>query len=93
MAHFAKINDDNMVVEVIVIGNAQVDNLPFPESEPLGQQFIADCGIEGQWLQTSYNNNFRNVFAGLNMFFDANLGEYGEFIPPKIDPDNDKQEN
>lgn len=85
MAHFAKINQQKMVTEVIVIANIDTDNLPFPESEPVGQAYIASCNIDGKWLQTSYNANFRNIFAGIGDFFDATLGEYGEFVPPNPD--------
>jgi len=80
MAHFAQIDEQKMVTEVIVIANAEVDNLPFPESEPVGQAFIASCNISGEWLQTSYNANFRNIYAGIGDYFDATLGEYGEFV-------------
>ena len=82
MAHFAKINDTKMVVEVITVNNTDVDNLPFPESEPIGQAFIASCNISGEWLQTSYNANFRGCYAGIGYTFDPLLGEYGEFVPP-----------
>lgn len=82
MAHFAQINSDNKVTEVIVINNSEVDDLPFPESEPIGQAFIKSCGIDGLWLQTSYNGNFRGRYAGILYTFDANIGEYGEFIEP-----------
>lgn len=84
MAHFAQINEQKMVVEVLVIGNEQVDNLPFPESEPVGQAFIASCGITGEWLQTSYNGNFRNIFAGIGDYFDASIGKYGAFVTQEI---------
>jgi len=80
MAHFAQIDEQKMVTEVIVIANAEVDNLPFPESEPVGQAFIASCNIGGEWLQTSYNANFINIYAGIGDYFDATLGEYGEFV-------------
>jgi len=80
MAHFAQIDEQKMVTEVIVIANAEVDNLPFPESEPVGQAFIASCNIGGEWLQTSYNANFRNIYGGIGDYFDATLGEYGEFV-------------
>ena len=63
MAHFAKMNG-NTVEEVIVVSNDDVDNLSFPESEPIGQAFIASIGLGGDWLETSYNNNFRGVYAG-----------------------------
>jgi hypothetical protein len=85
MANFAEIENDQ-VQRVIVIADIDCDDLPFPESEPVGQAFIASLGITGTWLQTSYNNNFRGVFAGIDYTFDASLGEYGEFVAPKPDP-------
>lgn len=82
MAHFAEINETNEVITVIVINNETVDYLPFPESEPIGQKFIASIGLQGQWLQTSYHGNFRGFYAGPGYTFDPLLGEYGEFVPP-----------
>lgn len=64
MAHFAKING-NLVAQVIVVSNDDCDNLPFPESEPVGQSFIASIGLSGEWLETSYNSNFRGTYAGI----------------------------
>jgi hypothetical protein len=81
MAHFAKV-DNNIVQQVIVVANEDCDNLPFPESEPVGQTFIASLGLDGEWLQTSYNGNFRNKYAGYADVFEADLGEYGEFVVP-----------
>ena len=81
MAHFAQVTD-NIVESVIVVDNSDCDNLPFPESEPVGQAFIASLGLEGTWLQTSYSGSFRGVYAGLNYLFDPTIGEYGEFILP-----------
>jgi hypothetical protein len=81
MAHFAQINN-NVVSEVIVISNVDIDDLPFPESEPIGQTYIASLGISGTWLQCSYNANFRGCYPGNGWVFEEELGEYGEFIPP-----------
>jgi len=81
MAHFAQVTN-NKVLEVIVIANTNCDDLPFPESEPVGQAFIASMGITGEWLQTSYNASFRNLFAGIGFSFDPTVGEYGAFVPP-----------
>ena len=81
MANFAELKD-GFISNVIVISNDDIDNLPFPESEPVGQAFIASLGISGEWLQTSYNGNFRNIYAGIGYTFDASLGEYGEFVAP-----------
>lgn len=80
MASFAEIDTTSYVLQVIVLDNADVDYLPFPESEPLGQAFIAALGIEGTWLQTSKSGAFRGTYAGIGWFFDETLGEYGEFV-------------
>lgn len=83
MALFARVENDT-VLEVIVIANSDCDNLPFPESEPVGQAFIASMGVPGQWLQTSYTGAFRGLYCGSGFTFDASLGEYGEFVPPPV---------
>jgi hypothetical protein len=80
MASFAEIDNTSYVLQIIVLDNADIDYLPFPESEPLGQAFIASLGIEGTWLQTSKSGAFRGTYAGIGWFFDATLGEYGEFV-------------
>jgi hypothetical protein len=85
MANFAKVVN-NQVDAVIVVSNEVCDDLPFPESEPVGQAFIASIGLQGLWLQTSYNNNFRGTYAGPGYTFDPLLGEYGEFVAPVSAP-------
>jgi hypothetical protein len=82
MANFAQLKD-GFINNVIVISNDDCDNLPFPESEPVGQAFIASLGIAGDWLQTSYNANFRGCYAGIGYTFNPALGEYGEFVAPE----------
>lgn len=84
MALFARL-ENNTVLEVIVIANADCDNLPFPESEPVGQAFIASMGVLGEWLQTSYIGAFRGVYCGAGFTFDASIGEYGEFVAPPVE--------
>jgi len=84
MAHFARVQN-NKVGEVIVVANEDCGNLEFPESEPIGQAYIASIGLEGQWLQTSYNGSFRNIFAGQGMQFEPNIGEYGSFVIPPLE--------
>ena len=76
MAYFAEIQN-NEVMQVIAISNADCQDLPFPESEPVGQAFIASLGIEGEWLQTSYNANFRGCYAGPGYTWNGT-----DFVPP-----------
>jgi len=85
MAHFAQVVSD-IVQEVIVVANSDCGDFPFPDSEPIGQAYIASLGIAGQWLQTSYNGNFRGCYAGIGYSFDTSLGEYGEFVPLQLEP-------
>lgn len=81
MAHFAQVNDSNVVTQVIVIGNDDCGGGDFPESEPIGQAFIASLGLTGTWLQTSYHANFRGKYAGIMDTYDAELDE---FVSPPI---------
>lgn len=71
MAHFALVDNTNIVREVIVIANDDCGNLDFPESEPVGQAFIASLGFAGEWLQTSYHANFRGKYAGIGDTWDG----------------------
>jgi hypothetical protein len=82
MAHFAKITNDNKVEQVIVVANDDCGGGEFPDSEPIGQEFIASLGLTGEWLQCSYHASFRGCYPGPTYTFDADLGEYGEFVPP-----------
>jgi hypothetical protein len=78
--------ENNECGEVIVVSNDDCNNLEFPDSEPVGQAFIASLGIEGTWLQTSYSGSFRNLYAGPNMSFDPLVGDYGAFVIPAAPP-------
>jgi len=71
MAHFALINDDDIVQTVIVVSNDDCGGGDFPQSEPVGQAFLASIGIAGQWLQTSYHANFRGKYAGIGDLWDG----------------------
>jgi len=87
MAHFVRIDSNNVINEAIVVANSDIDDLPFPESEPVGQAFIASLGLEGNWLQTSYNNNFRLRYASVGMIYNPLLDQF-EFAPPNIIPND-----
>ena len=84
MAHFAKI-ENNTVTQVIVISNDDCGGGNFPDSEPIGQAFIASLGLTGLWLQTSYSGSFRNCYASKGWTYNAQLNEF--VPPPIIEPD------
>jgi len=91
MAHFAKINSSNIVVEVIVVNNNEllVDGT---ESEAQGINFLNNTyKVDNvNWKQTSYNTHFgvhskggtplRKNYAGIGYTYDASKDA---FIPPK----------
>lgn len=83
MAHFAKV-ENNIVGQVIVVANSDCGDLEFPESEPVGQAFIASLGLEGEWLQTSYHANFRGIYAGIGFTYDPELDEF--VAPAPVEP-------
>ena len=76
MAHFAQVDEYQIVHNVIVIDNSDCAGGDYPDSEPIGQAFIASIGIDGEWLQTSYNGNFRGTYAGQGMTYDPVLDEF-----------------
>lgn len=65
MAHFAEIDENNIVTRVLVVDNSL---------EHRGEDFLAnDVGLGGTWIQTSYNRNFRGNFAGIGDIYDPDL--------------------
>lgn len=80
MAHFAKI-ENGIVTTVNVVADSDCGNENFPASEPIGQAFLASLGLEGTWLQTSYNNNFRGRYAGVGYTYDE---ESDTFVAPEV---------
>lgn len=87
MAHFAKIDSQNLITDVLVVANSDIQDLPFPESEPVGVAYLRSMFPDTDWKQTSYNGNFRYRYAGIGYTFYPDVGEYGGFSPPKAYPD------
>lgn len=79
MAHFAELDDNNVVTRVIVIHNNELLDENGNESEQKGINFcVAHYG--GRWIQTSYNRNFRKNYAGVGFLYDSIRDA---FIPPR----------
>jgi hypothetical protein len=84
MAHFAQLNDNNEVINVIVVNNDVIAHpMTRKESENIGIRFCKSVlGAETRWVQTSYHNNFRGIFAGIGLFYDPEKDVF-------FDPDNE----
>lgn len=81
MAHFARV-EDNIVREVIVVNNDVLKDANGVEQEAIGIAFCKSLyGDNTEWIQTSYNGNFRGKYAGSGDKWD---GE--NFISPVIEP-------
>jgi len=80
MAHFAEIDDNNVVVRIVVIDNAALLDESGNENESLGKAECLRIFGEGRWVQTSYNNQLRRRFAGIGYTYDEGKDA---FISPK----------
>ena len=84
MAHFAKIDENNIVTQVIVVANEDTSDTNGVEVEEIGVAFCKKLlGAETNWKQTSYNNNFRVRYAGISYTYNEELDA---FIPPSPFP-------
>jgi len=79
MAHFAQLNEENLVTQVIVVANQDTADKDGVENEAIGIEFCTNL-LGGRWKQTSYNANIRKNYAGVGYKYDAALDA---FIPPQ----------
>ena len=75
MAHFAKI-ENGIVTNVVVVANEHEEN---------GHDYLNSLGLEGTWVQTSYNGNIRGKYAGIGDIYDA---EQDVFVSPESEEVN-----
>ena len=73
MSHWAELDKDNKVIRVTVGDNND------PNGDE-GYQWLLD-NLGGRWIQTSYNGNFRGVYAGTGYIYDE---VKDEFIAPEV---------
>lgn len=66
MAHFAKI-ENGVVTQVVVVDNSE---------EARGEEFLNSIGLEGTWVQTSYNANFGKKFAAIGDTYAPSTGNF-----------------
>jgi hypothetical protein len=71
MAHFAKLNSNNIIEEVVIIDNAILDDGSDTENEQQGIDFCISLWGDGTYVQTSYNGNFRQEYATIGGTFDT----------------------
>lgn len=83
MAHFARL-EDNIVTDIVVIGNDDCKDEDGNESEAVGIVFLKDMfGQDTVWKQTSYNDNIRQRYASIGDTYNADIDA---FVCPKPFP-------
>ncbi len=91
MAHYARLTDDDIVAEVVVVNSVSVDE----DDEQAVNVYLAECGMPGEWLRCSYNTRsgvhllggtpFRGTYPGQGMFYDRGLDLF--MASPSPSPD------
>ena len=71
MAHFAEINDENIVTRVLVVNNNELLDDEGNEVEQKGIDFLNTLFGHTNWVQTSYNGNIRYNYAGIGFTYDS----------------------
>jgi len=81
MAHFSKLDNNNVVIQVVTVSNEVITDENGVEQEQLGVDFLNDLyKTSDNWKQTSYNFNFRKNFGGIGTTYDS---DKDAFIPQK----------
>jgi len=79
MAHFAKLDENNVVTQVIVVANSDTADASGVEKEHIGAAFCERL-FGGTWKQTSYNGNKRKNYAGIGFTYREDIDA---FVPPQ----------
>ena len=83
MAHFAELDENNTVLQVIVVHNNELKGANGVEYENKGIQFCETLFGHANWKQTSYNHNIRKQFAGVGYTYDS---DKDVFVAPQPYP-------
>lgn len=75
MAHFAKLDENNVVTQVIVVANKDCSDANGVEKESIGIAFCERL-FGGNWKQTSYNGNIRKNYAGIGYKYHADIDAF-----------------
>jgi hypothetical protein len=88
MAHYATINEQNIVIAVNTgVDETVTQNGIGGSSEAWENYYTQQLNNPNLYVkQTSYNGNYRGHYAGVGYTFDASLGANGKFVPPPVEP-------
>jgi hypothetical protein len=78
LAHFAELDENNVVIRVIVVDNKDICDANGVEKENIGIAFCQKL-FAGNWKQTSYNSKIRKNYAGAGYVYREDIDA---FVPP-----------
>jgi hypothetical protein len=77
MAHFAELDENNIVLRVLVVNNTDIVDENGNESEQVGITFLKNIfGHQTNWVQTSYNGSFRGRYTGPGEYYDSDIDQF-----------------
>jgi len=79
MAHFCRIDENGLVLQVVVVDNKDTADASGVEKEHIGAAHLEKI-LGGTWKQTSYNGNMRKNYAGIGYTYRSDIDA---FVPPK----------
>ena len=82
MAHYAQVDENNIVTQVIVIDNKDTADANGVEKEYIGAAYCERL-FGGTWKQTSYNATIRKNYAGIGYKYQSDIDA---FVPPQPYP-------
>ena len=106
MAHFARLDENNIVTEIVIVDNKELLDDEGAEQESLGIAFLVNLFGHTNWKQTSYNKKFRKRYAGPGFTYDESRDAFlcqkpfpswtldedtCKWKPPVTQPTNDKK--
>jgi len=80
MAHFAQLDSNNIVIQVIVVDNKDTSDAYGTEKEHIGAAFCERV-LGGRWVQTSYNGNKRKNYAGIGYKYHEDIDAFASPQP------------
>ena len=90
MAHFAKLDENNIVISVHALDNHVTADSEGVEDENIGVAYLTKIHNHSNWKQTSYNHNFRKQYCGIGYTYDS---AKDKFIEPQPFPSWSLDEN
>lgn len=84
MAHFAELDENNTVINVIVVSNDDCLDADGNESELIGIDFLENLFGHRRWVQTSYNGNIRGKYAGIGDTYDKKKNKFIAAPQPEV---------